>query len=90
MNEAAYTLEQLRAPRPAVRADVPASRTAPSGTSPAHRSRGGIPRLVVFPDGHGDARTERTGLREPARHRLLPRLVLHDWVVETLDRVRRG
>ncbi|WP_167533822.1 hypothetical protein [Streptomyces marokkonensis] len=45
---------------------------------------------MVFPDGHGDARTERTGLREPARHRLLPRLVLHDWVVETLDRVRRG
>lgn len=168
MNEAAaYTLDQLRALQPAVRTDVLRVLDRVVGGFPAHWSRRrGIPQLLVFLDGHGDARTERTGLREPARYgfldelhrrvgtvpahkaeghgcaalvygnriharingigpfgsarfspdtrarvhvahrdlrrgfalafpfavegRLLPRLVVHDWVFETLDRARRG
>ncbi|KES08826.1 hypothetical protein BU52_01890 [Streptomyces toyocaensis] len=80
MNEAAaYTLHQLRALEPAVRTDVLRVLDRVVRDLPAHWSRRrGIPQLMVFLDGHGDARTERTGLRELARYGFLDEL--HRWV----------
>lgn len=80
MNQAAaYMLDELRKPDPAVRADVLCVLDRVVRDLPAHWSRRkGVPRLMVFLDGHGDARTERTGLREPARHGFLDEF--HRWV----------
>lgn len=73
MNQAAaYALDELRKPAPAVRADVLCVLDRVVRDLPAHWSRRkGAPQLMVFLDGHGDARTERTGLCEPARHGFL-------------------
>ena len=82
MNQAAaYTLRELRALDPAVRADVLCVLDRVARDLPVHWSRrAGIPQLMVFLDGDGDggARTERTGLRELARHGYLDEF--HRWV----------
>ncbi|MER7486959.1 hypothetical protein ABTY20_13875 [Streptomyces sp. NPDC126497] len=77
--DAAYTLDELRKLDPAVRADVLCVLDRVVRDLPAHwRRRTGVPQLMVFLDGHGDARTERTGLRELARHGFLDEF--HRWV----------
>ncbi|MFD7703074.1 hypothetical protein [Streptomyces caelestis] len=80
MNQAAaYTLDELRKLDPAVRTDVLCVLDRVVRDLPAHWSRReGVPQLMVFLDGHGDARTERTGLRELARHGFLDEF--HRWV----------
>ncbi len=77
--EATYTLDTLRALDPAVRTDVLRVLDQVVDDLPAHWSRGrGVPQLLVSLDGHGGARTERTGLRELSRHGYLDEL--HRWV----------
>ncbi len=80
MNQAAaHTLEELRALAPAVRTDVLRVLDRVVLEVPAHWSRRkGVPQLMVLLDGRGDARTERTGLRELARHGFLDEF--HRWV----------
>ncbi|MBT3154183.1 hypothetical protein HTV45_25485 [Streptomyces sp. CHD11] len=76
---AAYTLGELRRLDPAVRADILCVLDRVARDLPAHWSRRkGVPQLMVFPDGHGDARVERTSLREMAEYGYLDEL--HRWV----------
>ncbi|MEV6618456.1 hypothetical protein AB0N31_32255 [Streptomyces sp. NPDC051051] len=70
MNTASeYMLRELRSLDPAVRADILRVLDCVVRELPAHwRRRKGVPQLMVFLDGPGDARMEKTTLRELSEH----------------------